>query len=262
MINSLSQELDVMRPRLLETSLEVVAHNLNHKNGSLRLFEFGKTYRYSGGTEYQETPKLALILTGEWQEGGWSQPARKMDLFTLKSQVWVLFQWLGLEDVTEIYPDTEPQWMDPIEWQHRGTRLALGGQVTAEKMDRFGIKQPVFYAELDWQLIMDRVLQTRTKIHVLPKFPAVQRDLAMVVDRTLPWSMLESTVQQIGLENLQGIKLFDIFESDKLGVDKRSMAINLIFQHSEKTLTDAEIDGWMQQVMKALASECNAEIRK
>jgi phenylalanyl-tRNA synthetase beta chain len=262
MINSLSQELDVMRPRLLETSLEVVAHNLNHKNGSLRLFEFGKTYRYSGGTEYQETPKLALILTGEWQEGGWSQPARKMDLFTLKSQVRVLFQWLGLEDVTEIYPDTEPQWMDPIEWQHLGTRLALGGQVTAEKMDRFGIKQPVFYAELDWQLIMDRVLQTRTKIHVLPKFPAVQRDLAMVVDRTLPWSMLESTVQQIGLENLQGIKLFDIFESDKLGVDKRSMAINLIFQHSEKTLTDAEIDGWMQQVMKALASECNAEIRK
>ena len=262
MINSLSQELDVMRPRLLETSLEVVAHNLNHKNGSLRLFEFGKTYRYSGGTEYQETPKLALILTGEWQEGGWSQPARKMDLFTLKSQVRVLFQWLGLVDVTEIYPDTEPQWMDPIEWQHLGTRLALGGQVTAEKMDRFGIKQPVFYAELDWQLIMDRVLQTRTKIHVLPKFPAVQRDLAMVVDRTLPWSMLESTVQQIGLENLQGIKLFDIFESDKLGVDKRSMAINLIFQHSEKTLTDAEIDGWMQQVMKALASECNAEIRK
>jgi len=262
MINSLSQELDVMRPRLLETSLEVVAHNLNHKNGSLRLFEFGKTYRYSGGTEYQETPKLALILTGEWQEGGWSQSARKMDLFTLKSQVWVLFQWLGLEDVTEIYPDTESQWMDPIEWQHLGTRLALGGQVTAEKMDRFGIKQPVFYAELDWQLIMDRVLQTRTKIHVLPKFPAVQRDLAMVVDRTLPWSMLESTVQQIGLENLQGIKLFDIFESDKLGVDKRSMAINLIFQHSEKTLTDAEIDGWMQQVMKALASECNAEIRK
>jgi len=262
MINSLSQELDVMRPRLLETSLEVVAHNLNHKNGSLRLFEFGKTYRYSGGTEYQETPKLALILTGEWQEGGWSQPARKMDLFTLKSQVRVLFQWLGLVDVTEIYPDTEPQWMDPIEWQHRGTRFALGGQVTAEKMDRFGIKQPVFYAELDWQLIMDRVLQTRTKIHVLPKFPAVQRDLAMVVDRTLPWSMLESTVQQIGLENLQGIKLFDIFESDKLGVDKRSMAINLIFQHSEKTLTDAEIDGWMQQVMKALASECNAEIRK
>ena len=69
-------------------------------------------------------------------------------------------------------------------------------------------------------------------------------------------------LQKIRIKTLRDIKVFDIFESDKLGVDKRSMAINLIFQHSEKTLTDAEIDGWMQQVMKALASECNAEIRK
>ena len=262
MINSLSQELDVMRPRLLETSLEVVAHNLNHKNSSLRLFEFGKTYRYAGGTDYKETPKLALILSGEWQEGGWNQPARRVDLFTLKSQVSILIQWLGLDNVSEVYPDQESSWMDPIEWQHQGTRLALGGQLTAEKMDRFGIKQPVYFVELEWQSILTLALESRTKIQALPKFPAVQRDLAMVVDRSLNWSVLESTVQKIGLENLQGIKLFDIFESDKLGSDKRSMAINLTFQHPEKTLTDAEIDGWMQQVMKALASECNAEIRK
>lgn len=262
MINSLSQELDVMRPRLLETSLEVVAHNLNHRNLSLRLFEFGKAYRYVAGAPYQETPKLALILTGDGQEASWNQPARRMDLYTLKSQVLALFQWLGLEGIQEEYPSPEANWMDPIGWSHQGVRLALGGQVSSEKLDRFGIKQAVCYAELDWQLIMDRVLRTQTKIRSLPKFPLVQRDLAMVVDRSLTWVKLESTLQKIGLENLQGIKLFDIFESEKLGADKRSMAINLTFQHPEKTLTDAEIDGWMQQVMNALASECNAEIRK
>jgi phenylalanyl-tRNA synthetase beta chain len=84
----------------------------------------------------------------------------------------------------------------------------------------------------------------------------------MLVDRSLTWARIEETIHNIGLENLQGIKLFDIFESDKLGADKRSMAINLTFQHPEKTLTDAEIDGWMQKVMLALSNDCSAEVRK
>ena len=262
MINSLSQELNIMRPRLLETSLEVVAHNLNHKNLSLRLFEFGKTYHYRGDTHYVETFKLALILAGDWQEGGWNQPAKRTDLYTLKSQVRSLFSWLGLDAIQEEFPDAEANWIDPITWSYQGVPLARGGQVATEKREQFGIKQPVFYAEVNWQDLMNLLLTKRTKISPLPKFPAVQRDLAMVVDRSLHWSKLESTIRQIGLENLQGIKLFDIFESDKLGADKRSMAINLTFQHPDKTLTDAEIDGWMSQVMHALATDCQAEIRK
>ncbi len=262
MINSLSQELNVMRPRLLETSLEVVAHNLNHKNLSLRLFEFGKTYHYRGDTHYVETFKLALILAGDWQEGGWNQPAKRTDLYTLKSQMRTLFSWLGLDAIQEEYPDAEANWIDPITWSYQGLPVAKGGQVATEKREQFGIKQPVFYAEVEWHEVMNLLLTKRTKISPLPKFPAVQRDLAMVVDRSLHWSKLESTIRQIGLENLQGIKLFDIFESDKLGADKRSMAINLTFLHPDKTLTDAEIDGWMSQVMHALATDCQAEIRK
>jgi len=262
MINSLSQELNVMRPRLLETALEVVAHNLNHKNSSLRLFEFGKTYEYRGGTQYLETPKLILIWSGNLQEGDWKQAARAADLFEVKSQLNTLLQWLGIENVTEEYPESLAQTLDPVRWISSGICLAEGGEVATQTLGRFGIKQPVFYAELAWQPLVERSLQLQKKITPLPKFPAVQRDLSLLVGRAMSWTQIRGAVQKIGLENLQGIKLFDIFESDKLGADKRSMAINLTFQHSEKTLTDAEIDGWMQQVIDALSSECGAEIRK
>ena len=261
MINSLSQELNVMRPRLLETALEVVAHNLNHKNNSLRLFEFGKTYRYEGGTAYAEKQKLALIWSGDLQEADWKQPARPADLFTIKSQLSTFFHWMGLE-VEEQYSSSSEQLIDPIDWMAGGQELATGGEVPGQTLTRFGIKQAVFYAELEWDRILQAALKSQKKIAPLPKFPSVQRDLSLLVDRSLTWQQIETTLQKIGLENLQAIKLFDIFESDKLGADKRSMAINLTFLHPDKTLTDAEIEGWMQKLMQALSSDCGAEVRK
>ncbi len=262
MINSLSQELNAMRPRLLETALEVVAHNLNHKNLSLRLFEFGKTYQYAGGTDYREKQKLALIWSGNQEEGDWKQAAKLSDLFTIKSQLSTFFNWMGLENVQETYPENDSLLTHALEWTRKGISLAKGGEVSSKTLSRFGIKQPVFYAEIDWQAVVELAMGIQQKIAPLPKFPAVQRDLSMLVDRSLSWTQIEQTVQKIGLENLQGIKLFDIFESDKLGAGKRSMAINLTFQHPEKTLTDAEIDGWMQKVIQRLSTDCSAEIRK
>ncbi|MEN9497874.1 MAG: hypothetical protein RL750_773 [Bacteroidota bacterium] len=262
MINSLSQELNVMRPRLLETALEVVAHNLNHKNLSLRLFEFGKTYRFDGGTKYAEKQKLALVWSGDLQAGDWNQPTRAADLYSIKSQLTALFRWMGIEGVQENYPEQEGLFTNPLHWTKANTFLATGGEVPAQTLSRFGIKQPVYYAEVEWEDAMSLVLGQQKKIAPLPKFPAVQRDLSMLIDRTLSWQQIEQSVEKIGLENLQGIKLFDIFESDKLGAGKRSMAINLTFQHAEKTLTDAEIDGWMKKVIHALSNDCGAEIRK
>jgi phenylalanyl-tRNA synthetase beta chain len=164
--------------------------------------------------------------------------------------------------VQENYPEQEGLFTNPLHWTKANTSLATGGEVPAHTLSRFGIKQPVYYAEVEWEDAMSLVLGQQKKIAPLPKFPAVQRDLSMVIDRTLSWQQIEQSVEKIGLENLQGIKLFDIFESDKLGVGKRSMAINLTFQHAEKTLTDAEIDGWMKKVIHALSTDCGAEIRK
>ena len=125
-----------------------------------------------------------------------------------------------------------------------------------------GIKQPVFYAELNWNLIATQSHQQRRNIREIPRFPAVQRDLALIAPRSLTWEQIQSTVQKIRIESLQDIKLFDIFESEKLGADKKSIAINFTFQDEEKTLTDKEIESWMSKIIGTLEKEVNAEIRK
>ena len=129
-------------------------------------------------------------------------------------------------------------------------------------LSRFGIKQPVYFAGLNWQMISALAAKNKPAIKSLSRFPAVQRDLAMVVSRELSWDTVERTVQSARLKNLRQVKLFDIFESEKLGKEKKSIAVNFTFVDEEKTLTDKEIDSWMNTIMKTLEKELHAEIRK
>jgi phenylalanyl-tRNA synthetase beta chain len=129
-------------------------------------------------------------------------------------------------------------------------------------LEKFGIKQPVYYAAFSWADVVELSANRNNAINELPKYPAVQRDLAMIVAKELAYAEVEKTVQKIKLPNLRELKLFDIFESEKLGAGKKSMAVNFTFLDEEKTLTDKEIDGWMGKIMTSLEKELNAEIRK
>ncbi len=262
MLNSLSAELNILRRSLFETALEVVAHNLNHKNGSLRLFEFGKGYGQLAPGEYRESEQLCVVSTGNKNEDGWHAKASQTDLYFLKG---VVDNLLGLMGVKKF--QLEEMEVPKLE-QHLVYKLSdgtiLGGIGSAKRsfLQKFGIKQPVFFAALDWEKILAIATTQKMVIQALPKFPAVQRDLAMLVAKELKWQQVESAVQQMRLKKLQELRLFDVFESDKLGEGKKSIAINFTFQDTEKTLTDKEIDGWMQSIMKTLENELQAEIRK
>ena len=129
-------------------------------------------------------------------------------------------------------------------------------------LNRFGIKQPVFFAGLNWELLYKLAAGQNLSIKAIGKFPAVERDIAMIVPKQLRYEEVEKTVGDIKLSNLQDIKLFDIFESEKIGADKKSIAVNFTFLDEEKTLTDKEIDGWMNKIMTTLEKELQAEIRK
>jgi phenylalanyl-tRNA synthetase beta chain len=128
--------------------------------------------------------------------------------------------------------------------------------------DRFAIKQEVLFADFNWDLLAANLPTAKAIFQEIPKFPSVQRDLAIIVQKQLPYEAIEQTVQKMRLEKLQDIRLFDIFESEKLGTDKKSIAISFTFLDEEKTLTDQEIEGWMNRIMKALEKELQAEIRK
>ena len=136
------------------------------------------------------------------------------------------------------------------------------GAVSAKELKRFDIKQPVYYADLDWELILKLVSNEPLKVTDLPRQLPVRRDLAMIVSKTLPFADVESTVKKVKLDKLQDIQLFDIFESEKLGAGKKSLALSFTFLDGEKTPTDKEIDAMMNKIMAALETELQAEIRK
>ena len=261
MINSLSATLNCLRPGMLETALEVVAHNLNHRNLNLRLFEFGKIYTRSEKDHFQELERCCLVITGQKNESSWKQTPTAADFYTLKGAVDALIKGLGLKITSQEMEATETLSFG-ITWSDSKQTVGFGGEVSPKWLEKMGIKQPVFFAELNWDYLALQFNQQRSVIREIPRFPAVQRDLALIAPRSLTWEQIQSTVQKIRIESLQDIKLFDIFESDKLGVDKKSMAVNFTFQNMERTLTDKEIEGWMNKILTNLEKELGVNLRK
>lgn len=261
MLNSLSAELNVLRNSLFETALEVAAHNLNHKNNTLRLFEFGKAYSTTGSARYHETEQLCLLISGNKNEANWKQKATTTDFYFLKGTVEAILASLGITpDTTKVIEVAKLK--NHLVFKFNGQTLAGAGEVKKYILDKYGIKQPVFFASLDWEKLSVMAAGQTKIVKELPRFPAVQRDLALIVSRELQWEQVEKAVQNIRIGKLQEMKLFDIFESEKLGARKKSMAVNFIFRDEEKTLTDKEIDSWMNKIMTTLEKDLQAEIRK
>jgi len=261
MQNSLSAELNILRNSLFETALEVVAHNHNYKNSSLQLFEFGKAYSTTGPGKYREEEKLCIVITGNKAESSWRQKSTPADFFSLKGVVETLLKLLGVEtDAPETMEVTKLS--NHIVYKHRNEPVAGMGEVKKTVLEKFGIKQPVFFAGLNWQLLAELASAQKKAMKELSRYPAVQRDLSMVLSKEMAWSIIKETIQKIKLSALKDIRLFDIFESEKLGAGKKSMAVNFTFLDEEKTLTDKEIDGWMSNIMAALEKDLQAEIRK
>ena len=134
----------------------------------------------------------------------------------------------------------------------------LSNKVTAA----FDCKQPVYFADFDWDAILSFTVSNSITYKEISKYPAVERDLALVVSKQTEYKDITAQVEKLKLQTLKEVKLFDVFESEKLGKDKKSLAVNFTFLDTEKTLTDKEIDGWMNKIMTTLEKETGAEIRK
>ncbi len=262
MMNSLSAELDTMRPSMLETGLQAVSHNLNRKNLDLQLFEFGKTYARKGDGKYLETDRLALFQTGYRRADGWKKDGAVADLFHLKGVVELIFKQAGLGS-----PDWTGSATDRLDMhlsgQLRGMDMAAIGKVSSEVLSRFDVRQDVWYAEINWGLLMDNAESTpRLRYREVPRFPSVTRDLAFVVERHLPYEKIRSVTVGLKLDKLKSFNLFDIFESDKLGAGLKSMAMSFTFLDEEKTLTDSEVDGMVQMIINTFEKDLGAQVRR
>ena len=265
LLNNLSADHNIMRPSMLQTGLEAIAHNLNRKNNDLRFFEFGKTYSTSGPGVYNEHEHLCLYITGQVQEDGWKGKGTAADIFYLKGIVARILQLTGISKAA-FTPAGEKVADNNLENVLQVTInkdvIAEFGQVKPQELKRFDIKQPVLYADFDYELLLKYISATTLKAKELPRQLPVRRDLAMIVPKSLPFADVENTVKKVKLDKLQSIQLFDIFESEKLGAGKKSLAVSFTFLDEEKTPTDKDIDAMMNKIMNALETTLQAEIRK
>lgn len=261
MLNNLSAELNVLRPTMLETGLEVVAHNLNRKNTDLRFFEWGKTYLQQSVGQYLEKTHCCIYLTGDFNPVSWRSKQIPADLYLLKGVVEKIAQAAGLPNLSwDLQEDAGLQ--SALVIKSGREIIGVAGQVARSKAARFDIKQSVYFADLYWPEILAIAMKQKIQFRELPRQLPVQRDLALVVPRQLPYSAIESAVKKSNLTKLKKLSLFDLFESDKLGPDKKSVAVSFSFLDEEKTMTDKEIEGMMQKIMVSLEKELGAEIRK
>lgn len=254
MLNSLSSELDVLRPGMLESGLEVIQYNCNRKNNDLSLFEFGKAYTMVDG-KYNEEPQLALYITGNVQPTGWNSKGMKSDLFYLKGIVQSLLTNSGISKVMTSYEESSIT----LKWKNEVLCELL--EVAAKRLGEFDIKQPVYFAVIKgnvWKRAMDA---NKVKYKEVPKHPAVQRDLAIVLDKAVSYQQVQQATDQQKLDALTSFDLFDVFESEKLGAGKKSYALNYTFQLQDRTLTDTEIEQMMQQLINTYKTKLQAEIR-
>lgn len=259
MINNLSEELNVLRPSMLETGLESIAYNLNRRNQNLQFFEIGKTYHTRAVGEYAETEHLCLYITGNDHEDSWREKGRSNDFYRLKGLATALFQLSGIGNLQFEKADGDGLVLNLVYGKKQMGQLM---QVSAQKLQAFDIKQPVFVLDIEFGSLLEAVSQNKIRYREVNKFPVMQRDLAMVVNRGISFEQIEQTVKKVKLPRLKETRLFDVFESEKLGTDKKSMAISFLFADEEKTLTDKEVDAMIAKLVQGFEKELAAEIRK
>ena len=260
MINNLSADLNVMRPSLLQTGLEVVAYNINRKNADLKLYEFGKIYNSNAVGHYNETNHLALYITGNINNGNWQQKDAKADFYYLKGMCEKVLASCGLKNISlNILEDEDLEFGIDISINKK--TIGKLGNVSQKILKQFGIKEPVLFADFVWDDIILMQEKNNLTYREISKFPAVQRDLAIIVDKQIAYSDIESTIKENNILSLKNIKLFDIFESEKIGIDKKSMAVNFTFSDETKTLADSDTDSMMKKIISSLEKQLQATIR-
>ncbi|MCF2873870.1 MULTISPECIES: phenylalanine--tRNA ligase subunit beta [unclassified Tenacibaculum] len=259
MLNPLSNDLKVMRQSLLFSGLESVAYNINRKNNALKFYEFGKTYhKFESG--YQEDKHLTLFVTGNRTKESWKTATQTSDFFYLKGIVTNILSRLGL-DKLKTTPVKTDIFSEGIVLSLGKTKLVEFGVVKRGILKEFSIKQEVLFADFNWQNILTFVGKKKIKVTDLPKFPAVKRDLALLLDSKVEFKELYNLAFQSEKKLLKEVDLFDVYEGDKLPEGKKSYAVSFVLQDENKTLADKQIDKIMKKLQQTFEKNLEAVLR-
>lgn len=261
LLNPLSEELSVMRPNLLGNGLNTVAFNINRKQKDLKLFEFGKGYQVNNGKR-KEFWQLGLWLSGSYTADSWFQTSQPTAYHHLQPVVeGILYKLTGEQPQGAIPLQADARFAFGLQWYFKGKVVAKAGLVAPKFLKQADVKQPVWYAEFDWETLM-LSKPVNFQLQEVPKYPSVRRDLSLLLDEKVSYRELETLAFKVEKKLLKEVNAFSVYKGENLGEGKKSYALSYILQHPERTLTDPEIDQIMQAISTKYASELGAELRK
>jgi phenylalanyl-tRNA synthetase beta chain len=258
MLNPLSNDLSVMRNDMLYSALEAVSYNLNRKNLRLKFFEFGKTYHNIDNT-YQEHKHLTLTMTGSKQAEFWSSASKPSDFFQFKGYIIQILERLGISSYRH-EPLQHKNVAEGVSLSLQNKVLVTFGTVSKKLVKQFDIKQEVFFADFNWDLVLS-TLQNKLKFKEIPKYPEVRRDFALLLDETVSFQSLYEIAKQTEKQLLTDVNLFDVYQGNQLPEGKKSYALSFTLQDTNKTLTDEQIDKVMKKLLAAFENEFQASLR-
>ena len=269
LFNPLSADLGAMRQSLLFGGLENIAYNINRKNHNLKLFEFGKAYTFNQKEgidnpqkQYKEENMLSLFITGNKNITTWNTKETKTDFFYLKAYCEMILNRLGLHpDNLKIDACDKDIFREGLTYKSGDKHIVSMGILSKVPLKKTDVNQEVYYAEFSWENILKVIKNLSVTYTPLPKFPSVKRDLALLLDKKVTFKEIKETAFRTEKSLLKSVTLFDVYEGEKLGADKKSYAISFTLLDEEKTLTDKQIDKIMNKLMGSYKHLFNAEIR-
>ncbi len=263
-VNKLSEDLGELRQSLLFTGLEVVAYNVNHRQKNLKFFEFGHTYHKRNG-KYLEKKQLAIYMTGQAQSESWMASSDEISFHHLSSIIRKIFNRFGISDPSQNMLE-EPSFSYGLSYSEGGKLMAKAGKIQKQLASLAGVKQPVFYAIIEWPVLIDKMSSTGPKERLLyqeiSKFPEVRRDLSLVLDKHVRFNDVERVAKENSNHLVKEINVFDLYEGENIGANKKAYALSFILQDQDKTLTDKAIDHTMNRLIAVFEKELGAVIRK
>ena len=270
-MNPLSSDLNVMRQTLLFGGLESIQHNVNRKRQNLRFFEFGNVYTFDPVKQNDDDPMQAykeqyhcgLWVTGRRVEGSWAHANEDSTFYELSAYVENILRRIGVKPGMIVRKNSENAIFSAgLTIENRGGKKLIEMGIISKKLQKqFGLDNPVYYAELNWTALMKVIKKNEVLYTEISKFPAVSRDLALLVDNTVEFAQIEQIARQTEKKLLKKVELFDVYEGDKLPAGKKSYAVNFILQDEEKTMGDKQIDAIMQKLIANLKKQLGAELR-
>lgn len=271
LINPLSSDLNVMRQTLLFGGLESISHNTNHKSSDLHFFEFGKCYYFNESkrvadkilSPYSEDYHFGLWVTGKKVTNSWAHPDENTSFYELKAYVENILVRSGVDlNKLSITPSSEDIFAAGIEYKNQGGKVLVKAGIVSKKiLKKFDISNDVYFADINWEALLKHVRSAKVSYKEISKFPAVRRDLALLLDKSVQFEDIRKVAFDTERKLLKEVSLFDVYEGKNLEPGKKSYAIYFILQDENNTLNDKQIDKVMSKLITNLQNKFDAKLR-